>query len=123
MGVLGLAIAALAVMASVTGVSAITGAVMGSRREIGAVKGFLWGLFLPVIGVGRVWISDKLTSKDIRAAAPAVGAVRQAATDAAKEQFAKDNPGRRNQNAVRRQSVPNKKAASNTVSQVKGRKH
>ncbi len=123
MGVLGVAIAALVTMASVTGASAITGAVMGSRREIGAVKGFLWGLFLPVAGVGRVWISDKLTHGDTRAAVPAEVAVRQAATDAAKEQFAKDNPGRRNQNAVRRQSVPNKKVSSNTVSQVKGRKH
>lgn len=123
MGVLGLAIAALAVMASVTGVSAITGAVMGSRREIGAVKGFLWGLFLPVIGVGRVWISDKLTPKATRDHVPVEVTARHAASNAAKEQFAKDNPGRRNQNAVRRQSVPNKKAASNTVSQVKGRKH
>lgn len=123
MGVLGVAIAALVTMASVTGASAITGAVMGSRREIGAVKGFLWGLFLPVVGVGRVWISDKLTHGDTRAAVPAEVTVRQAATDAAKEQFAKDNLGRRNQNAVRRQSVPNKKVSSNTVSQVKGRKH
>ena len=78
MGVLGLAIAALAVMASVTGVSAITGAVMGSRREIGAVKGFLWGLFLPVVGVGRVWISDKLTPGDTRAAVVREGQPRAA---------------------------------------------
>ena len=118
-----MAITALALMASVTGASAVTGAVMGSRREIGAVKGFLWGLFLPVIGVGRVWISDKLTPGDTRAAVPAGVTVRQVATAVAKEQFAKDNPVRRNQNAVRRQSVQDKKVTSNTVSQVKGRKH
>ena len=123
MGVLGLAITALALMASVTGASAVTGAVMGSRREIGAVKGFLWGLFLPVIGVGRVWISDKLTPGDTRAAVPAGVTVRQVATAVAKEQFAKDNPVRRNQNAVRRQSVQDKNVTSNTVSQTKGRKH
>jgi len=123
MGVLGLAIAALVTMVSATGASAVTGAIMGGRRKIGAVKGFLWGLFLPVIGVGRVWISEKLTPGDARSSVTAEVAVRQAATNAAKEQFAKDNPRQRNRNAARRQSVQNKKATGNTVPQSKGRKH
>lgn len=47
MGILEIAIAALSVMGGITVGSAITGAVMGSRREIGAFRGFLWGLCSP----------------------------------------------------------------------------
>ncbi len=64
MGILEIAVAALSVMGGTTVGSAITGAVMGSRREIGAFRGFLWGLLLPVVGIGRVWISDRIVRHD-----------------------------------------------------------
>ncbi len=92
MGVPEIAIAALVVMGAITGGSAITGVVLGSRREIGALRGFLWGLFLPVVGVGRVWISDRLTQKSNNANVPSNSEVRRTATTAAKAQFAIDNP-------------------------------
>lgn len=47
MGILEIAVAALSVMGVTTVGSAITGAVMGSRREIGAFRGFLWGCCSP----------------------------------------------------------------------------
>ncbi len=89
MGVLEIAIAALVVMGAITGGSAITGAVLGGRREIGVLRGFLWGLFLPVVGVGRVWISDKLTKKSNNANMQIAD---RAAETAARQQFAIDNP-------------------------------
>ena len=92
MGVLEIAVTALVVMGAITGGSAITGAVMGSRREIGALRGFSWGLFLPVVGVGRVWISDRLKQKSNNANVPSNSEVRRTATTAAKAQFAIDNP-------------------------------
>lgn len=92
MGVLEIAVAALVVMGAITGGSAITGAVIGSRREIGALRGFLWGLFLPVVGVGRVWINDRLKQKSNNANVPSNSKVRRTATTAAKAQFAIDNP-------------------------------
>lgn len=89
MGVLEIAVAALVVMGAITGGSAITGAVLGSRREIGALRGFLWGLFLPAVGVGRVWISDRLTQKSDNAN---MRTADRAAETAARRQFAIDNP-------------------------------
>lgn len=60
MGIAGIVTATFVVMGGITGGSAIAGAVMGSHRKIGAVKGFFWGLMLPLLGIGRVIISDKL---------------------------------------------------------------
>lgn len=88
MGVLEIAVAALVVMGAITGGSAITGAVLGSRREIGALRGFLWGLFLPVVGIGRVWISDRLTQKSDNAN---MRTADRTAETAARKQFAIDN--------------------------------
>lgn len=92
MGVSVIAVTALAVMGAITGGSAIMGAVMGSRREIGALRGFIWGLLLPVVGVGRVWISDRLMPKSNNANIQDGSAVRLPATAAAKEQFSIDHP-------------------------------
>lgn len=92
MGVLEIAVAALVVMGAITGGSAITGAVLGGRREIGVLRGFLWGLFLPVVGVGRVWISDRLTQKSNNANVQTDSAIRQSAVTTARKQFAIDNP-------------------------------
>lgn len=64
MGILEIAVAALSVMGGTTVGSTITGAVMGSRREIGSFRGFLWELLLPVVGIGRVWISDRIVVHD-----------------------------------------------------------
>lgn len=65
MGILEIAVAALSVMGGTTVGSAITGAIMGSRREIGAFRGFLWGLLLPVVGMralkkGFIFISLRI---------------------------------------------------------------
>lgn len=89
MGVLEIAVATLVVMGAITGGSAITGAVLGGRREIGVLRGFLWGLFLPVVGVGRVWISNRLTQKSGNAN---MRTADRAAETTARQQFAIDNP-------------------------------
>lgn len=47
MGILEIAVAALSVMGGTTVCSAITGAVMGSRREIGGVPGIPLGAVAP----------------------------------------------------------------------------
>ena len=97
MGVLEIAVAALVVMGAITGGSAITGAVLGSR--------FLWGLFLPVVGIGRVWISDRLTQKSDNAN---MRTADRTAETAARKQFAIDNPRKQRRiaadNGVRKSS-------------------
>lgn len=59
MGVLEIAMAAIFLIAGIVGVSAVAGALIGRSRDIGAAKGFGWGLLLPVIGLGRVIASPK----------------------------------------------------------------
>ena len=95
MGILEIAVAALSVMGGTTVGSAITGAVMGSRREIGAFRGFLWGLLLPVVGIGRVWISDRIVRHDNTERTRNNNVASQIAADAARKQYERDNPKRR----------------------------
>lgn len=99
MGILEIAIAALSVMGGTTVGSAITGAVMGSRRDIGAFRGFLWGLLLPVVGIGRVWISDRISDRIVRhdntERTRNSNGTSQIAADAARKQYERDNPRRR----------------------------
>ena len=95
MGILGIAVAALSVMGGTTVGSAITGAVMGSRREIGAFRGFLWGLLLPVVGIGRVWISDRIVRHDNTERTRNNNGTSQIAVEAARKQYERDNPKRR----------------------------
>lgn len=59
-----IAAAALVLFASATAVSGVAGAVIGSRRKIGGVRGLLWGLLLPVLGLGRVLASEMLVRHD-----------------------------------------------------------
>ena len=92
MGILEIAVAALSVMGGTTVGSAITGAVMGSRREIGALRGFLWGLLLPVVGIGRVWISDRIVRHDNTERTRNNNGTSQIAADAARKQYERDNP-------------------------------
>ena len=120
MGVLEIAVAALVVMGAITGGSAITGAVLGSRREIGALRGFLWGLFLPVVGVGRVWISDKLTQKSNKANIQTNSAIRQSAVIAAKKQFSIDIP-KKQRNITDNKDIRNSSNQSVKQQQYKGR--
>lgn len=99
MGILEIAIAALSVMGGTTVGSAITGAVMGSCRDIGAFRGFLWGLLLPVVGIGRVWISDRISDRIVRhdntERTRNSNGTSQIAADAARKQYERDNPRRR----------------------------
>lgn len=95
MGILEIAVAALSVMGGTTVGSAITGAVMGSRREIGAFRGFLWGLLLPVVGIGRVWISDRIVRHDNTERTRNNNGTSQIAAEAARKQYERDNPKRR----------------------------
>lgn len=46
-------------MTGITAASSVAGALMGSRRRIGAGKGLLIGLVLPVVGLGIVATSRK----------------------------------------------------------------
>lgn len=94
MGILEIAVAALSVMGVTTVGSAITGAVMGSR-EIGAFRGFLWGLLLPVVGIGRVWISDRIVRHDNTERTRNNNGTSQIAAEAARKQYERDNPKRR----------------------------
>lgn len=50
-------------MTGITMASSVAGALMGSRRRIGAAKGLLIGLFLPVIGLAIVAYSRKTEQK------------------------------------------------------------
>lgn len=95
MGILEIAVAALSVMGGTTVGSAITGAVMGSRREIGAFRGFLWGLLLPVVGIGRVWISDRIVRHDNTEHTRNNNGTSRIAAEAARKQYERDNPKRR----------------------------
>ena len=95
MGILEIAIAALSVMGGITVGSAITGAVMGSRREIGAFRGVLWGLLLPVVGIGRVWISDRIVRHDNTGRTRNNNGTSQIAAEAARKQYERDTPKRR----------------------------
>lgn len=101
MGVLEIAVASVILIAGAVGGSAVAGALLGRGRDIGAGRGFGWGLLLPVIGLGRVLASPKKeqasdqkkeasASKEQRQA----GDVRQSAGAAAIEQFKTDNPER-----------------------------
>ena len=90
MGILEIAVAALSVMGGTTVGSAITGAVMGSRREIGAFRGFLWGLLLPVVGIsGRIVRHDN-TERTLNN-----NGTSQIAAEAARKQYEMDNPKHR----------------------------
>lgn len=100
MGILEIAVAALSVMGGTTVGSAITGAVMGSRREIGAFRGFLWGLLLPVVGIGRVWISDRIVRHDNTERTRNDNGTSQIAAEAARKQYERDNPKRRYDRSV-----------------------
>ena len=85
MGILEIAVAALSVMGGTTVGSAITGAVMGSRREIGAVRGFLWGIV-------RHDNTERTRNHNVAS---------QIAADAARKQYERDNPKRRHDRPVR----------------------
>ena len=95
MGILEIAVAALSVMGVTTVGSAITGAVMGSRRESGAFRGFRWGLWLPVGGIGRGWISDRIVRHDNTEHTRNNNGTSQIAAEAARKQYERDNPKRR----------------------------
>ena len=93
MGIAGIVTATFVVMGGITGGSAITGAVMGSHRKIGAVKGFFWGLMLPLLGIGRVIISDKLKapSSPVQEKTDRTQN-RGTAQEAARQQFSENHP-------------------------------
>ena len=93
MGIAGIVTATFVVMGVITGGSAITGAVMGSHRKIGAVKGFFWGLMLPLLGIGRVIISDKLKapSSPVQEKSDRTHN-RGTAQEAARQQFSENHP-------------------------------
>ena len=99
MGVLEIAVAAVFLIAGTVGGSAVAGALLGRDRDIGAGKGFGWGLLLPVIGLGRVLASPKKErTADRKKEAPdsierrQSEDVKESARQAAREQFRKDNP-------------------------------
>ena len=93
MGIAGIVTATFVVIGGITGGSAITGAVMGSHRKIGAVKGFFWGLMLPLLGIGRVIISDKLKtpSSPVQEKSDRTQN-RGTAQEAARQQFSENHP-------------------------------
>ena len=92
MGIAGIVTATFVVMGGITGGSAITGAVMGSHRKIGAVKGFFWGLMLPLLGIGRVIISDKLKAPSSPVQEKDRTQNRGTAQEAARQQFSENHP-------------------------------
>lgn len=99
MGVLEIAVAAIFLIAGAVGGSAVAGALLGRHRDIGAGKGFGWGLLLPVIGLVRILASPKKEqSADHKKEAPVfieqrrTEAVKESARQAAREQFRKDCP-------------------------------
>ena len=99
MGVLEIAVAAIILIAGTVGGSAVAGAMLGRDRDIGAGKGFGWGLLLPVIGLGRVLVSPKKErTADRKKEAPdsierrQPEDVKESAREAARERFRKDNP-------------------------------
>ena len=99
MGVLEIAVAAVFLIAGTVGGSAVAGAVLGRDRNIGAGKGFGWGLLLPVIGLGRVLASPKKERTADRKKETPVSIeqrqpedVKESAREAARERFRKDCP-------------------------------
>ncbi len=98
MGVLEIALAAVILIVVTVGGSAVAGAMLGRGRDIGAGRGFGWGLLLPVIGLGRVLASPKKEqTADQKKEASAFKEQRQtddmkkSARQAARERFRKDN--------------------------------
>ncbi len=99
MGVLEIAVAAVILIAGTVGGSAVAGALLGRGRDIGAGRGFGWGLLLPVIGLGRVLASPKKEqTADQKKEASASKEhrrpddVKESAREAARERFRKDCP-------------------------------
>ena len=100
MGVLEIAVAAIFLIAGAVGGSAVAGALLGRHRDLGAARGFGWGLLLPVIGLGRVLASPKkeqpvaAQNKDAHAAIEQhqPEGIKESARQAACEQFRKDCP-------------------------------
>ena len=107
MGIAEIVTATLAVMGGITGGSAIMGAVMGSHRKIGSVRGFFWGLMFPVLGIGRVIISDRLQTAEQAAEARKTGGsqMKESARRSAGERFAEANPNTETENVVPTQRV------------------
>lgn len=121
MGILEIAVAALSVMGGTTVGSAITGAVMGSRRDIGAFRGFLWGLLLPVVGIGRVWISERIVSHDNIERTRNSNGTSQIAADAARKQYERDNPKRRYDRPVQVRTNENADRQDHNISRSRRR--
>lgn len=121
MGILEIAVAALSVMGGTTVGSAVVGAVMGSSRKIGAFRGFLWGLFLPVIGVGRAWISDKIVKHNNAERTQSNNNVNKIAADAARKQYERDNPKRLYDRQVRVQANENANIQEQNISRLRRR--
>lgn len=71
-------------------VSAIAGAIMGSKREIGGAKGMLAGLLMPGIGICLVMASKRKSACQHRASDNIP--IRTEAKENAKEMFDKENP-------------------------------
>ncbi len=76
----------------------MVGALLGRDRDIGAGKGFGWGLLLPVIGLGRVIASPKKErTAEQKKEAPVsierrqIRDAKESAREAARERFRKDN--------------------------------
>ena len=100
MGVLEIAVAAIFLIAGTVGGSAVAGALLGRHRDLGAARGFGWGLLLPVIGLGRVLASPKkeqpvaAQNKDAHATIEQhqPEGIKESARQAAREQFRKDCP-------------------------------
>lgn len=121
MGILEIAVAALSVMGGITVGSAIVGAAMGSSRKIGAFRGFLWGLFLPVVGVGRVWISDKIVKHNNTERTQSNNNVNKIAADAARKQYERDNPKRQYDRQIRVQANENRNIQEQNISRSRRR--
>ena len=99
MGVLEIAVAAVFLIAGTVGGSAVAGALLGRDRDVGAGRGFGWGLLLPVIGLGRVLSSPKKerTAEQKKEVPVSIERrqpedVKESARQAARERFRKDNP-------------------------------
>lgn len=99
MGVLEIAVAAIILIAGTVGGSAVVGALLGRSRDIGAGKGFGWGLLLPVIGLVRILASPKKGQTAERKIETSAARERrqpedmkESAREAARERFRKDNP-------------------------------
>ena len=102
MGIAEIVTATLEVMGGITGGSAIMEAVMGSHKKIGSVRGFFWGLMFPVLGIGRVIMSDRLqTAEQAAEARKADGSqMKGSARSSAGERFAEANPNTETEKVV-----------------------